>query len=333
MNELAKFTKNLFFALGFGGSCMAAMALGVDVLPVPQEDHAALTIERSLYGGFTTSDFMFVFPGKASHFVRMPLKFDASDREVRFGKTTDHQRIPIQGSQYPGDWRAAFQSGDQFVLVDASMLQLLAIRTKDYKTVISATVPADLLKPAADKAGEPTSVEIQKSRQRFHDASRKIFGTRYVGFAEIPDAWEKGDTRDFLISSRIPGFPLLMMSCRKQDEMACIVSRHCFVEGGPNIDSKHTVGIGVLPKTRQILIGDAQSQTIKIYKFNSCFDVAYQKTVGLPARLPKMSNLWIDASERLWVTTITPDSFTDSNLFYWDRETWDVREKRPATSK
>ena len=211
MKDFGRFIKSLVCTTTYGLLVASKTVIAAQVLPLPDESHAALTIERSLYGGFASLDFLFVFPGKLDHFVRMPLKFDASDREVRFGKTTDHQRIPIQGSQYPGDWRGAFQNGDQFVLIDASMLQLLAIRSKDYKTIMSVTVPADLLKPAADKAGEPTTVEVQKSRKRFHDSSRKIFGSRYVGFAEIPDAWEKGDTRDFLVASRVPGFPLLLI--------------------------------------------------------------------------------------------------------------------------
>jgi hypothetical protein len=327
MRDLGRLTIRVIFNLIYCLLAASKTVMASQVLPLPDESHAALTIERSLYGGFTSKDFLFVFPGKLNHFVRMPLKFDASDREVRFGKTTDHQRIPIRGSQYPGDWRGAFQSGEQIVLIDASMLQLLAIRAKDYKTVMSATVPADLLKPAADRAGEPTTIEIQKSRKRFHDSSRKIFGSRYVGFAEIPDTWEKGDTRDFLVASRIPGFSVLLMSCQRQDQIACVISRHCFLEGGPAINSRNIVGIGVLPKSRQILLGDSGNNQIRLYRFKSCFDVTYEKTLTLPSRLPKLSNLWVDGAEKLWITTETPDSFTDSNLFYWDSELWTGRGK------
>jgi hypothetical protein len=325
MGRLARLQKSLNFTIILAGSMIGPQLFGDHNLPLPDESRAALTIERSLYGAYVGSDFLFVFSGKSDHFVRMPLKSNAVDRETRFGKMTDHQRISIEGSRYPGDWRGAFQSGDRFVLLDASMLQLLSIRSKDYKSVMSSTVPADLLKPAADRAGEPTTLEIQRTRKQFANASRKIFGNRYVGFAEIPDSWKKGDTRDFLVASRIPGFPLLIMSCQKSDQMSCMISRQCFVAGGPRIDAKNLVGVAVDPATRRVFIGDAKTQSIRIFHFNSCFDIVYQKSLNLPKRLPKISNFSIDSTKRLWVTTETPDSFTDSNLFYWDSEQWDPK--------
>jgi hypothetical protein len=319
---LVQLKKIIYFFIMIDWLAILMPLYAAQILPLPDQNHAAITIERSLYGAFTGTDFILALLGKSDHFVRMPLKLEESDRDMKFGKMTDHKRIPITDAKYPGDWRAAFLSGERLVLVDAGMLELLVIRSKDFKTVMSTTVPADLLKPAADQGGEPTTFEIQKTRKRFREASRKIFGTRYVGFSEIPDSWEKGATRDFLVASRVPSFPLLMMSCQKKDEVACLISRQCFLEGGPKIDPENIVGLGVLSKSRQIVLGDARRNEIMLYKFNSCFDVSFQRSIALPSRLPKMSNLHVDQGERLWITAALADTFTDSNLFYWDKENW-----------
>jgi hypothetical protein len=312
----------LAFVLLSNAYLVMAAGKEVRVLEIPDERHAALTVERGLYGLFPTENAVFVFPGKTDRFVRIPVNLSAKHRDERFGKLTDQTKFPILDAKYPGDWRGMFESGDRIVLVDSSMLQLLLLRKKDYRTVMSATVPTDILKPAMDRGGEPTTIETASTRKKFLAASRKIFGTKYTGFAEMPGNWMDDGNRNFLLASRVPGFPLLVLGCRKNEDLSCMVSRHCFLEDGNPVAPESVTGVAVSPVDRLIAIGDSSSNTIRLYKFNSCFDVRYSRSVRLPDRLPKLTNIQIDSKGRLWVTTAIPDSFTDSNLFFWEKDQW-----------
>ena len=305
-------------------ACFGRESLAKDVveLPIPDESHAALTVERGLYGISSSDNGLLVFPGKLQHIVRVPQDMKAKDREAKFGKMTDQVRIPLEDAAYPGDWRGAYEAPDRIIVWDASVLQLLVLRTKDYKTVLSTTVPTDMLKPPSDRMGEPTAMETNRTRKRFRENSRKIFGSKVSGMAEMPPKWAKSDGRQFLVSSHVAEFPVLVMSCLKDDPATCRIARHCFLEGGPKRASESVTGVGVIPGSREFVIGDSATNQIDVYKFNSCFDVVWKKTLKLPVRLPKMSNLHVDSEGRLWVTTMVPDSFTDSNLLYWDRDVW-----------
>jgi hypothetical protein len=291
-------------------------------LPIPDENHAAITVERSLSGVFVDEDNAIIFSGTSPDMVKIPLNLEGKNREEKFGKLTDQKRVPLTDAKYPGKWRGVFTADERVIAWDASMLQLLLLRSKDFKTISSATVPADLLRPAADRGGEPTHKEIERSRNKFRDASKKIFGIKFTGVMEIPEKWEKGSGRNYVVSSRISEFPLMIMNCRGDDPGTCMITRSCFLEGGPKIQSSAVTGIAVMPESKEILIGNHERNEIDIYKFNSCFDVVWERTLKLPARLPKMSNLTVDPEQNLWVVTKIPDSFTDANLFYWEKEVW-----------
>lgn len=316
---LKKTSLSLIIAMG----CADALAAGSRVdLPVPDELHAPLTSQYSLFGVFPMDGYLFLFPGKSKFMIKMPFKPDANERDTRFGKFTDQVRIPLEGAAYPGDWRGGFMNGTRFIVWDASLLQLLILRSQDMKTIRSDTVPVDTFKPAADRMGDPTAVETRKARQRFRDASRKIFGSRYTGMTEIPAKWEKNDGRKFLVTTTVPGFSLLMMACQKDDDAACIISRQCFLEGAPKGVDKTIAGVGVFEESREVLIGNSAKNEIDVYSFKSCFDVVWKRSLRLPPRLPKLSNIHVDKDGRLWVVTDGQDSFTNSSLFYWERDVW-----------
>jgi hypothetical protein len=311
-----------FLLLIPGGSSGICIAKDIMELPIPDESHAALTVERGLSGVSSVDSALLVFPGKSQHMVKIPLDMKAKNRETKFGKMTDQTKIPLENSTYPGDWRGAYEAPDRIIVWDASLLQLLVLRAKDFKTVLSTTVPIDTLKPPADRMGEPTAREVTRTRERFRANSRKIFGSKFSGMAEMPAGWSKGDGRQFLLSTHIAEFPVLIMGCLKDDPATCRATRHCFLEGGPKRAADAVTGIGVVPGARELVIGDSGTNQIDVYKFNSCFDVVWKRTLRLPARLPKLSNVSVDSEGRLWVTTLVSDSFTDSNLLYWDKETW-----------
>jgi hypothetical protein len=318
-----KFVKiMLFSALLFTGLPILANARTAIELPNADEFHAAVTIERGLSGVFRNKDHSFIFSGISSDMVMFPFDERGKTRDVKFGLLTDQKRIPLVGSKYPGTWRGVFMVADRLVAWDATMLQLLVMKVGDFKTILSATVPTDLLRPAADRGGEPTSQEISVERGKFREASRKVFGLKYTGIAEIPGSWEKGSGTNYAVSSRVAGYPLLLMNCSTSEPGVCMLARHCFLEGGPKISPEDLTGVAVMAESREVLMADSKRNEINVYKFNSCFDVEWRRTIKLPSRLPKITNMTIDDKQRLWVVTPIPDSFTDANIFYWEKEVW-----------
>lgn len=322
MRLLIKPHRNKILLIILIGSCNLSQAQTTRELPIPDEVNSAMTIQRSFVGILAEDDHLFLFPEKQQFMVKMPFNPSAKTREEKFGKLTDHLRIPIEGAKYPGDWRGGFRNEKKFIAWDASILQLLVLRLDDFKSIESMTIPSDTIKPAADAQGEPTTNEIQKTQSEFRKATKKVFGTRYTGITEIPAVWEKNGGRKFLITSKIPGFPLILMSCDKNDDATCLVKRRCFLEKGPKSSPGDITGVGVFESSREVLIGNRTLNRIEVYQYRSCFDVVWKRTLELPKRLSKLTNLHIDKGGRLWVSTQYPDSYSDANLYYWDRDAW-----------
>lgn len=322
MGLLDKTNKSPLIVVILMGLSSVTRAGGVLDLPIPDELHAAMTIQQTFSGVISLGNEVLLFPEQNQFLVKMTFNPNGKDRESRFGKITDQQRIPLEGSAYPGDWRGAYANDNRLIVWDASLLQLLILRSKTFAVVQSMTVPADTLKPAADRMGEPTSAETTRTRQKFRSASRKIFGSKYTGFTEIPSKWEAHPGRKFLITTKVAGFPLVMMACEKDDDTACILKRQCFLEKTPKTGMEDIGGVGVFEDSREVLIGNKSANTIEVFRYNSCFDVVWSRSLKLPPRLPKFKNLNVDKSGRLWIVTASPDPYTDSNLFYWDREAW-----------
>jgi hypothetical protein len=285
--------------------------------------HSVPTILPSTFGIHRDGETLFYFAKGHLEYIQAPLKLDSDKREQRFGKYTDSLRINVPVVPLPGDFRGFLKtSSKRKVLWDARAMRLVEFVPGKNIVVRDVTVPVDRLRPPRDSMGEPTSIEVEKSRVRFKAAYRKVFGNRYSGIAKLPDAWSERGKSGHLVASMIDGFPLMLLNCAVDDALDCQMTRHCFLDGGLKIDAKNVVGVGVVEKGRFLTVGDRGRHQIHVYRWNSCFDIRYLRSVSLPKSTKSMLTHIVDEDSNLWVGSDQIESMNDSNIHFWRLADW-----------
>lgn len=292
-------------------------AAATAALAVPPERQTAETIERRVVGAFPLDGKLFILPLEKAFVVRSPWVSAGKTRAESFGKMTDAERLTVtkvRGS----DFRGADLAENKILLMDAEQLTLVETDPEKLTEVTRRSVAWDLLKPPPDPRGEPTSLDVAKTRARFKKEFLKTSPPRFVGLARVPSGFLGTKGRSYVVATRLPGFPFVVMSCVDGDASACQVVRHCHVEKADGLRADAVSGIGVSAKQHEILIGDSREHAIRVFNAKSCYNVPQVRMVALPAKIKKLTNLHVDADERLWVTTDMPDDYLNASVFFWD---------------
>ncbi len=322
--QVFKTAKYRLIAVSFSLASQASLGVSKNsLLPTPDELHAVPTVLRSSSAIVREKDELFLFGPKLNQYVRIPFHPEAKTRITRFGEYTQSTRVAVPPTKYPGDWRGImFFEGEKSMLLDASMLQLVLFFPNKNRVIQETTVPIDMIKPARDPQGEPTSVETGKARTKIRSAYKKVFGSRFTGFASLPAGWLQGKKNYYAMASNIEDFPLTVMGCAEDDPTGCTMDRFCYLEGGPHIKSKSVAGVGVSKNGKLLLMGDSERQSIHVFHWDSCFNVRYLRSLELPKNIATITSLHIDHEDLLWVTTNKWENQFDSNLYYWEPSQW-----------
>jgi hypothetical protein len=81
-------------------------------------------------------------------------------------------------------------------------------------------------------------------------------------------------------------------------------------------------GLAYSEKRRYVLIGSKKHRKIDVYKFNSCFDVGFVKSISVPKEIKEISELHIDSDDSLWISSSEPDPYTFGSIFKWSSADW-----------
>ena len=182
------------------------------------------------------------------------------------------------------------------------------------------SVVYDKILPPRDRGGEAPNYE-QKSLQDSFKKEYKETDLKFSGGAKLPKGWVQSDDDDvFLIASRIPKFPILAFACDQSNPLQCSIIRKCFVKG-TTIEHKHINGLGLFPSSRSFVIGDESDNKLEIFSFKTCLNIVKINEIYLPKKFKKISNIFVDASENLWISTQTQDDYTNATIYKWNAET------------
>lgn len=306
-------------------ACCSALAMSIPChgfkknLPFPERNASVETPTRNIHGMVLLGNSIFALPDPPTFLIKMPFRPGEATREARFGAFHESLHLnwpPELADAKPGALVA--YGDDNLLLFDDQELSITQITTAPGFLVKRALI-WDMIRPAADAKGEPTTVEVVKTRAQFKAAFQRS-KTRLTGIAQIPDKWMglKNEVA-FLGSTEIPGFPLVVLTCLKENPTQCTIDRNCFLEG---TFSKESRGIAVLPEQRSIFVGDASTHRILAYKFHSCFNVTANGEMILPAKIKGISNIFVDKDERLWVTSSAPDDYDNASIYMWNKNDW-----------
>ena len=183
------------------------------------------------------------------------------------------------------------------------------------------SIPYDLIRPPRDRGGEAPEWEISDLRRKFKKNFSLSESYKFTGITKVPKKWIKSARNLYFVASRINDFPILILSCSPDNPSQCSFFRACVVEGA-SFKNALISGIATVPDARLILLGREDRHGIEIFRYNSCMHITKKNSLGLPSQLKKISNLAVDKTMRLWVSTLQADDYFNASIFSWGVDSW-----------
>ena len=239
-----------------------------------------------------------------------------------FGPLSSQQRRTV--AKDPADWDlvGADLLASRLLLLEGITSTLIEAEPNSGKELLRRTVPWDLIKPPADRGGEATQPETAALRQAFKRAWLATTGLHIVGMARMPAAWQPGTKVHYLLATRVKGFPLVQMGCDAAEPSSCMIERQCHLEGAGDLQTDDITGLGIVAAERLVIVGERRQKRLASFHYTSCYHVPRVATYALPAQLKTLTNVTVDASGRLWLTTAQPDDYLNASVYFWSKGTW-----------
>ncbi|MBI2601517.1 MAG: hypothetical protein HYW48_00525 [Deltaproteobacteria bacterium] len=288
------------------------------LIPFPDRANSIETIEQSIRSLMLLDDRLFAFPDR-DYFVTVPVREVGTTREARFGTLVQQKRVPgpleayLLGNSFP------IPNGHSFLLFDGDAVEMTGVN-ETFQLVARRSIVVDLLTPPKDRGGAAPWTETVQLRKRFLTVFLKSGGLKFGGAARVPETWWKAEGLRVFLAGRWDSFPLFSLLCDKDYPTQCSLEHACFVDG---LGSAGNVrGLAVREDLRLILLGNEVNNVISVVKFNSCFDSMTVGKISLPSQLKKMTDIFVDEKNRLWVSTLQPDDYNNASVFVWDAKDW-----------
>lgn len=288
--------------------------------------YAQVAKNQDVFGLFYHNKRLLTFVDGADFYYATPFNQAAPSRTEAFSDKpyaiAASQKIPFGKLVGKGRFLARAPFGELGYFVLDGRLKIAAF-TPDDKAVAVRTVIIDKVRPARDPRGEPTSIETARARQRLINAYKKIDSKNLVvsGMIAMPNVAKDPDRSQFLVSTRMKGFPLVSMNCDEKDLSLCRFERFCFLSG-KRPDSINVTGVAYSDKRRLLMIGDNKYNRIFYYKYLSCHHVTLVGVGHLPEKLAPLRAMIVGPDDSLWVSTMKKDPYLNSSVYVWPADSW-----------
>ncbi len=316
---------NLSFKVFLSGllliSANLASASATVALPFPKNGSALDTIDKEVRGVLRLDNQLILSIHNKSHFVVTPFFGVKKFQDQSFGKYTDSKRHPFSGGSNRGSWQGAVSVQNRLALFDGESLRVAVFDRKKFEFIGMKSIAWDLIRPAADRSGEATKTEVTKLRRRFKKSYLSTAALKVSGISADKGHWLGKRTKNFFLSSRVKGFPLITMKCFDSDMLSCQVDRACFLRND-SMKSSQISGVAVDLKKRELVFVDALKHKLVRYRFNSCFDSYKIGEITLPKKINEITGVHIDSQRNLWIVAIKPDSYHNASVYTWNDKTW-----------
>ncbi|MBM4253380.1 MAG: hypothetical protein FJ146_15535 [Deltaproteobacteria bacterium] len=287
-------------------------------LSEPTPESSLETAIKEISGIAVVDDKIVLLPEGKAMFLSLNWQKNGKNREGVFGPIEHQVRRPLPAGIGESDLVGADLVGTRWLILDGTEFSIREVATADSSEVTKRTVAWDLIKPPADRGGEPTRVETAALRAQFRKNWMRSPGRKITGWAKREGSGKKNDGSTYLLATKIPGYPVLEMRCGAGDESSsCILTRRCFVEGADDLKPAAMAGIGYSTKTKLVYLGDSAQRKIHVLRYDSCFHIVKVGELKLSDKLKQLSNVYVDAGDRLWLTTRAPDDYLNGSVYYW----------------
>lgn len=294
-------------------------------LEYPSDNRVAITPERNVTAVFRNSEGVYLLAHMRNTLVFLPFKMDGKSSEEVFGTFTETRRTEINKRLQEVAWRGISAFHKNLVVLDGlSPALVLLSQVKNsglFEEVMFHNLPRDLLKPPRDRIGEPGRPETEKLRSKF-SANYARLGTvpKFSGLTQLNGNIDRDMPIEFLLASRVLGFPLLKIGCKEEGVKSCRMTRSCWLHGLRGFEGNAVTGVAYSEKRKQVLMGDSKLNKIHVFSGQHCHSLQLKRSIDLPKEVKEISNIFVDANDFLWLTTSSPDLKKDASLYVF--ESW-----------
>lgn len=316
----------LIWGFGFFIICDKSYAKNLDFTKVK---HYQISVEEKVFGVHRYSDRVWSVPRRGNFFISSHYDPKGKDYREAFHmgdrSTALAERIQFPGAEKnKGTWRGPVYMSGYLLFIDADNLQMYGYNLETKTFTLVSDLIIDRLMPPPDSRGMATRTEVKELRSKL----LREFGSYKNVYSLIAGVSQLGESQatknQFLISTRLPSFPLAVSTCEFGRKPFCSVKTVCYLAERQETrnDPIDRSGLAYSVKRRFVLIGSKKYRKIYVYKFNSCFDVRFVKSMSVPKEIKEISALHIDEDDSLWISSPEPDPFTFGSIFKWSSSDW-----------
>ena len=268
------------------------------------------SIESEISSLYINGQWIYLLP--ADHYklwlIQTPYSEEGKTREKVFGKLTDSKRIAFPAEIKLANMLTRFQK--QTILIDSRNMFIYALDS-EHQFLSSGSIAWDTLLPPQDHNGEATQYEIDKLRKKFKASFRASPRDRIIGIQQLqPD----NDKPNYLLSTRIAGYPFLEMECDPANITRCQITRACYTDFNGNQENWH--GLGFIPPNN-FLVFDTEQQSVLRFQKNSCFDFQFKDEHPFPKGYKPIKTISTDEKGKLWFSSTERDPYINANVYFW----------------
>ena len=203
---------------------------------------------------------------------------------------------------------------DKILFVDSWNYRIFYrdMKTNEYSR--NGDIIIDRTKPADDSRGVAPPVEINSSRYQFKKSlkSLKFPSDGFISFSPLGEKLEN-DGAQFLVLTGLRRFPIVTMKCDLGSKPSCSYRHTCM--GDRRLENSSAMYFH--PQTRRLLLVDSNTNNLKIFKYNSCYDIKFVETIKFPEKIPEITDLHLDDDGTLWTSYKKKDQYLSAILVKW----------------
>lgn len=263
-----------------------------------------------------------VFVPSRDEFMSHSYNPEGKTREEKFGTMLQTKKYQIKDDLKNFRPHFGVRMSDQYLLFDGVSLNTAVFDIAEKRIWRFGDIVYDLIKPHADHGGEATKLETSGLRKTFSSRVRKKTDLKLVSGTLVPQSVSSDSSSkvfEILALTRIKGFPVVNLVCSKEDIARCRIQRRCRI---PHLDAEQTAGLGLNAKLKILAVGDVKTKKVHLYRFRSCNNIVYSRSLKMPEPFKTISGVDIDDQKNLWISTTRPDDFTKGSISFWPKSGW-----------
>lgn len=293
---------------------LTSTILSAQVFERPKKDQTLASLSFSISAILVLKGRLVYLPYDAPEIYESPFQLDKKTGKVRFFESLRSKRIRLDQKKIRyTDWAGISQYKEDFILIDGFELKIYLL-DKDYKFFRRNDIAWDLILPPRDRLGEATSFEVKKLRKRFSLEMRTAPDKRLRG---IVYKGENDSEVEFFSGTSLKSFPVVVMSCMKDDLSRCRISRNCRV---PNFQTIHPMdrgGIAFDPKSSKLFMIDKKRTIIRAAKYKSCVHSPALESMGFDPKMKPIDSIGVGEG-KIWIGLSQRDDYYNNSIFTYD---------------